>query len=48
LTGRILHLVTNVSYHVDASERTDPLLSELPHACDLFEADEHDQRIAAF
>jgi hypothetical protein len=42
-----LHPVTNVSYHVGASGRADPLLSELPHACDLFEADQYDQRIAA-
>jgi hypothetical protein len=48
LARRILHLVTNVSYHVGASERADLLLSELPHACDLFEADEYDQRIVAF
>lgn len=47
MTRRILHVVTNVAHYADPDEPTGLWLSELTHACDLFEAEGYEQRIVS-
>lgn len=47
MTGRILHVVTNVAHYADPDEPTGLWLSELTHAYDLFEEAGYEQRIVS-